>query len=74
MGEEGPKTPGVVVTGSLIAPLQMERMRSRHCHHALGPPVSLAPRWGSAPLVWDHLCQRGQWRGEGLFVSCLSPV
>lgn len=60
------------MTGPLIAPLQMERMRSHRCHHAPAPPVSLEPQWGSAPLAWDHLCQRGQWRGEGL--SCLLPV
>lgn len=74
VGKWGPETPGVGVTGPLIAPLQMERMRSRRCHHAPVPPVSLAPQQGSAPLAWDRLCRRGQWRGEGLPVSCLSPV
>uniref|UniRef100_A0A8C5TFV3 phosphatidylinositol-3,4,5-trisphosphate 5-phosphatase n=1 Tax=Malurus cyaneus samueli TaxID=2593467 RepID=A0A8C5TFV3_9PASS len=54
VGEQGPETPGVAMIGPLIAPLQMERMRSHHCHHAPAPPASPAPRWGSAPLAWDH--------------------
>lgn len=70
----GPGTPGPAVgavTNPPIAPLQMERMKSRHCHHALAPPASPAPRWGSVPLAWGR---RGRQRGEGTSPACPCPI
>lgn len=60
----GPPSPGGEMgLTPRIAPLQMERTRSRRCRHVPAPPASPAAQGGSAPRGWG---QRGGQRGEAL--------